>query len=102
MFPIISRMLLLALLIGDWAWDTHFGSDAFTRPMSSSNVTHCTSIARPNFVVRADPFPHSLHVAPHCMAVDLIVPSAVCDGLFESQFPSSYRDPLYVFMSLRC
>lgn len=102
MFTILSRLCLLALLIGDWAWDTHFGTDAFTRPMSSSHATHCTSIARPTLPGHAGGLHDRSHLTLLCLKVDLGVSSAVFAGLLDRHFPSSYREPLYVFMSLRC
>jgi hypothetical protein len=34
------RSFLLLLLVGDWAWDTHFGNDIFSQPMSSYPALH--------------------------------------------------------------
>ncbi len=102
MIKILTRLFLFALLVGDWAWDTHFGTDTFSRPMSSSNVTQCTSIARPSTDGKGASVAQLPHLTLLCLKVELVAPHLTNARLSENPFLSSYRDPLYVFMSLRC
>jgi hypothetical protein len=90
------------LLIGDWAWDTHFGTDAFSRPMSSSNVTRCTSLGRSSRGLREDGSCALDQLTPLVSVLPLVAPQFVPAFSSKDQFPSCHQDPLYLFMSLRC
>jgi hypothetical protein len=102
MNPIYSRLFLLVLLVGDWAWDVHFGADAFCRPMCSTNVTCCTSIARPTPRCDGDGASPLLLLSPLTLRLHLIAPDQFSLGTFHACFSSFHSDPLYVFMSLSC
>jgi len=97
---VFARLFLLSLLVGDWAWDTHFGHDCLNQPMSSSQVT---ADAGDDLPVRCRIHgPWSLpQLAPLAAPGEPLVPPATPerpDG--PRQFQD--RDRVYVFMSLRC
>jgi hypothetical protein len=45
----MCRLFILLLLGVDWLEDTHFGHDAFSRPMTSSLCTLQQAVAHPDF-----------------------------------------------------
>jgi len=53
MTPLLLRLLLLLLLLCDWAFDPYHGRSPLSRPLSSQEVT-CFSLA-----LRADSHPHA-------------------------------------------
>ena len=99
--PVLARLFLLTLLLGDWAWDTHFGNDCLNQPMSFSQAT--LAAAGDDLPARSRvhgpwTFPQlALLAAP----AEPLVPQATPE---RPDGPRQFQDRarIYVFMSLRC
>jgi hypothetical protein len=93
-----GRCLLFLLLVGDWVWDTRFGNNLFSQPMSSSLALHHSNPAQRII--------SQLSSTPRTPFAPVVQAEAVGQSLMpqatetESILPDTPL--LYVLMSIRC
>jgi hypothetical protein len=96
--PVLGRCLLFLLLVGDWVWDTRFGNDLFSQPMSSSLALRQSSPAHQII--------SQMSSAPRTPFAPVVQAEAVGQSLMlqATETESILRDTplLYVLMSIRC
>jgi hypothetical protein len=97
---ILKHLFLFALLVADWVWDTHFGKDFFSQPMSSSHATLARPSSDDDHPERHDP-DRTAHLGLVPFELGLLLPELSLTSLQATFLPLPLPDLLYMFMTLR-